>query len=121
VTTLDILQDVRTLLSSPDKWAQRTHAQDKNGRPVPFDDSRACSWCLVGAAAFAARRVDRMGFGLTVQELATTLDIWGEGRSPNSVAIYNDDVHRTHAEVMRLLDTTIARLEHDQRRPQSYP
>ncbi len=49
MTALDVVREVRVLLSDRNKWTQSKIAADVNGYLTPSDSPAACKWCLRGA------------------------------------------------------------------------
>jgi hypothetical protein len=103
--TLNILRDARTLLDSHEKWTKGAFARDSDGRAVCYDSVSACCWCLEGAVAYAE------GVGVRTHTNSALYELSRDLPARESIYTFNDQSSRTHAEVLALLDTTIARLE----------
>ena len=46
---VEVLQGVRDLIDTEDKWTQTHYARDYSGGSVMVTDESACMWCLTGA------------------------------------------------------------------------
>lgn len=83
------------LFSKPGTWTQHVSARDVNGISVPFDEARACCWCLQGAIRFCYPKIEdqwRLLFRFkAVPEFG--------GRPPY---FWNDAPERTQEEVQAL-------------------
>lgn len=105
MTPLQILTRARKLLSNPKRWCQWTSARDKRGLPtLPLSDN-AVSFCAYGAIA----RTYNGSIGLC----RTILDKEAGRISKKSgdFVKYNDARGRTHAQILALFDSAIARLK----------
>lgn len=109
VKALETLRGMRELLASPDSWTRGADARNALG--VSDDDYNheiepafvPVCWCISGAAM----QVSGLRDGGVFTYLAETLSV---GDS-TAVVDWNDAEGRTHADVLGLLDSTIARLE----------
>jgi hypothetical protein len=93
--TNDLLEPVRRILSSPEKWTKGCSAYDSDGYPVLPTEPEAVRWCLLGAAQKAYCR-----------DLVTGVVVKNElrRRSPGwFVSFYNDDPTTTFEDIQRLL------------------
>jgi hypothetical protein len=95
VKEVEIIKKARERIADPKRWTTGAFARDKDGNPVPVFDGKAVCWCVSGALAHIAGYSD----GYDAEKLLM----------PGGVAGYNDA--HSHAEVLELLDKTIARLE----------
>jgi hypothetical protein len=98
------LRAVRAKIARPECWTQKASARNASGYPVSIDDPEAVCWCLAGA----------LGCVLYMERDAKTeamallqCDERVEGR----VVAFNDDPNITHADVLAVLDRTIAKAE----------
>lgn len=80
------------LLAEPESWTQGVCARDKHGLIIDYRSEEACSWSLYGAMC---RCYPNM-------ELFKLIDLVHVeiGHYP---PFWNDNPHRTHAEVVELL------------------
>lgn len=113
MTTLDVLQAVRDRLREPQDWTQGAWARDNFGKPVGVFHLGAVCWCLDGALGLACESF--VGRDSAVRELARTnsmlVDDYTDASLLAWVRRWNDDPDRTHAEVIDLIDRTMARLQ----------
>lgn len=91
---VDIAKGARLLIRDKENWTQHVF---KHGN----------SYCLVGAVHKAAGGWNEVGVDTVVEVLRETLY---RKTGERTIARYNDT--HTHAEVLELLDTAIARLEY---------
>lgn len=98
-----ILAATRELLSKEGAWGQHAFAYDETDTRVPWDDSRACTWCLEGGLKISARRgkATRRQYDeacrLVAEELAA-LGFYG------TIQGWNDRRDTTVTDVLALLD-----------------
>lgn len=97
---LACLHGARALIADQKHWIKSCSAQRADGAVVPPDHPAAVRFCTVGACAHAAPNPNP-----AVSALRQTLG--------GSIAAWNDDEERTHADVLRLFDETISRLERE--------
>lgn len=91
------LRAARELIARPGTWTQGYYARNARGQNVQVTSKNAVCWCLVGA-------VERVGGGdLEIEMLALAID--------DSPPDWQDEPCRTHAEVLDVLDKTIALAE----------
>lgn len=113
-TPLEILRCARDLIADRSRWTQGKYAVDAYGYTVASYDPSAVRWCAKGAVRHCASDINEAG---PVHHLLgnTTRDIFG---STSGVVSVNDDYgvppQQAHANVLRVLDETIARLEREQ-------
>lgn len=111
------LKAVRELLAVPERWTVEYLARNSDGKNVPDDDPAATRFCLVGAIykiSIEGGETSRYGY-----ELGRVVDLirfigevaYGHQLPPRSLADWNDQPGRTHAEVLALLDKAIATAE----------
>ena len=89
------LQEVRDLISLPERWTKTFFARNAQGEGLWHEDSGAVCWCLTGACA----KVDGDIFGSTHTALKARL-------TSGEMSWFNDN--HTHAEVLAFLDAAIA-------------
>ena len=100
------LHGMRELLAEPSRWTQGAFARDKEGSDQAVAHPEATCFCLVGAARIVTHLDDDVTNTVVAHLAAITRQ-----RGCSCVALYNDA--STHAEVLDLLDTAIAKLEGD--------
>lgn len=103
--TLKTLKSARALIADPAHWTKGELARDANDDPIRISSLNACKFCSLGALSRAVGVEDFWDTGAFVasrQALMATIN--GE-----TVWVYNDN--HTHAEVLKLFDDTIERLE----------
>lgn len=105
VQPLEALKSARDLLSDPKHWTQDWYAKNAAGRGVDPAGAQATCWCVRGAVVRFTRC--HLAAKPAFVELAATLG----SQDYHDVECWNDNPERTHAEVLGLFDTTIARLE----------
>lgn len=105
MTRIEMLRDVRSLLSDPERWTKGSFARDEGSCMVEPHDPKAVCWCPGGAAM-------RSGLSeLVADELALALGfLAGDDAAYTSLARWNDLRDRTHAQVLARLDGAIADL-----------
>lgn len=103
-----ILATTRELLSKPGAWGQHAFAYDETDARVPWEDPRACTWCLEGGLKISARRgkATRRQYDeavrLVTEEIAT-LGFYG------TIQGWNDRPDTTLKDVVALIDRARAR------------
>jgi hypothetical protein len=111
---LEALRKVRDLLAVPERWTKEADARDAEGRESDENlfiyegvSFVATCWCLSGAVHLVAPGAHLMA------EFSRTLGVPPDGGSLGrcSVVDWNDAPERTHADVLKLIDDTIVRLE----------
>lgn len=110
MTTLDVLQQARALISDPEHWTQGYWARRESRlglvECVPDDPDAVC-WCAAGAINKVAQARMFADPAIDTLELALPLD-YRHRAAP--IFAFNDE--RTHAEVLHAFDTAIARLDY---------
>jgi hypothetical protein len=95
---LNLVKEVRELLSDPNRWTKYVLARKKNGEYSSWDKPEAYSFCLIGACDYvAAKRYASSG-----QILARIHRKLFEKTGDSSIARFNDNA--THEQVLALLD-----------------
>jgi hypothetical protein len=105
MTTLDVLKDVRELLSDPNHWTKGAYARDARDN---FREPRApdaVKFCLLGALA----RFDASEYEPALSRLAVGVQRRGQNAT---LAQFNDA--SSHEDVLALLDEAIARMKGDE-------
>lgn len=101
-----VLDAVRDVLRVPERWTKVYYAIDEAGERTRPNSQHAVAWCILGAVTKATQwhRHDA-----ACEALRETLPLDGD-----NLATFNDHPDTTHADVLRLLDDTIARLRHQE-------
>lgn len=99
---LTILRKARALLDNPAKWCQGAYAKTKDGRLVGPEAKGAVQWCAVGALRKVA------GVSGNTSDALKVLDTCTRGKD---IVNFNDDHRRKHAQVLKVFDRAIERLE----------
>jgi hypothetical protein len=119
--TLNYLKKTKELIASEVNWTKQVEARDERGRQVLATSPDAVCFCLMGAL----RRISYKDCGViprppypsfvayydTIAALNKCLP--SDPKRPNETIVSFNDSH-THADVISLLDSTIAGLENDQ-------
>jgi len=95
---------MRELLAEPRSWTQGTFARTAAGEPCAPTSLDAACWCVSGAAMCVARH-SLNNFELAGAAVRRLLSAIGA----QAIGAWNDDPHRTHAEVLAALDRAIVR------------
>lgn len=105
MTPLQILTRARKLLSNRKRWCQGASARDKRGLPtLPLSDN-AVSFCAYGA-------IQRASDGDIGQcDIILDKEACRISKKKGNIASYNDARGRTHAQILALFDSAIARLK----------
>ena len=119
----ELLVEARKLIDKPEHWTQsapaRTHC---GGMQLPPRSPHATCWCLTGAIDKAAhdRDAEKLIAATAISFLWTTvqarrgLRLWSCAESDRRWSVHdlqtwNDHQGRKHADVLAILDATIAR------------
>jgi len=94
------LKEMRTLLSNPKRWTQKSWARDNEGYKVYYNSETASCFCLMGAAYKVAKYNEDK-----VNTLEKHLNSVLPGDYTSCIS-YNDA--RSHRSVLRLIDKAIA-------------
>lgn len=100
IKPLNLLTGMRELLSDPKKWTKGAYARNCQGYGVPFKSEEAVCFCLQGAAMKIAGENLMSVFLLGTEYLAYGPDV-------STVWRWQDQDTRTHADVLKFLDTRI--------------
>ncbi len=125
---LRMLTGMRELLARPEQWTQEELAKDEHGKGADAMGARASCWCIVGAANRAryelsielagdARDADTLKDARdraaaaeheAIVLLSRLAGEFSEWLTPwECLTAWNDNVHRTHADILSLLDRAI--------------
>jgi hypothetical protein len=88
-------------------WVQGTDAVDANGTPVEPWSQSAVGWSLLGALVAALQRRTPAGGPPPVGELAAACVALVEYVDHDLLDVWNDDPHRTQADVLAALRAAI--------------
>ena len=106
MNTLDVLREVRKLIAEPERWTKGVYARPRDSTgSVNIRNKRAHCFCLAGALYRAINVTPGENYG--VIGYARALGFQDEGKLTD----WNDNPERTHADILDLLDRTIAKLE----------
>ncbi len=103
--TIDGLKQVRDLLEKG--WTQEASARDADGEPLLSTDTRACSFCILGAVWRAVAGHDNPMESRLVYALRNAI-----GEDAKLVA-YNDTPGRTQDEILALVDKAIENIKEE--------
>ena len=98
-----LLRKARVRITDPANHTREVYACDMDGHPVNSLDSTATCWCAVGALKAEGPR------GFMLDQAWELLN--EEARRHGSTSITGLNDHRTHSEVLRVMDSAIARAE----------
>lgn len=104
-TTLDVLKAARKLLANKKRWCKGEFALAKGGRVVEaylLPSRAACRFCAIGA--IWQQGVGNSDTWSAVEELEKSIRV-------ADAFSWNDAPRRTHAQILKAFDKTIARLE----------
>ncbi len=106
MTTLEVLQGARDLLSSPDRWCKKSIAQDSEGGGCGPHLKKAVRWCALGALVRTIGEKDGWGaeFDSAVKVLSGSDTHGGE-----LVSLFNDKPDTAHGDVVAYFDQAIER------------
>lgn len=110
LSTIELLQGARALLTPPQNWTQGYSARKADGTEAVVTTDEAVCWCLSGALEWAyqvqpTKRSDfnDARFHLRREIIASTMHA--------GIVSFNDAPDRKHHEVLAALDRTIERLQ----------
>lgn len=101
---LTILRKARALLDDPQKWCQKAYAKTKWGNHIGPETKAAAQWCAVGAMRKVAGAGD-------ISDALRMLDTYVRD---GDIVSYNDAKCRKHAQVLKVFDRAIAKMEKEQ-------
>jgi hypothetical protein len=99
--TLKDLKALRKLLGSAKRWCRNNWATDRKGLSVESRSETAVAWCLLGGA----RKVTDDSFAFS--DLVVALEKQVPPRWLRNVAMFNDARHRTHKQILALIDKAV--------------
>ena len=98
MTTIEHLTKARELVSKG--WCKGVYAQDANGRQVPYGGDAGVRFCMSGALHVVMLGNPNVQLVRTVKAIMAVIG-W-------PIAPWNDQPERTHEEVLKAFDDTIA-------------
>jgi len=111
MTPLEVLKGARALISEPSRWTRYACARDRHGLAVFSCSEAAVCWCLDGAVRKIAYG-NNWKYSDAGKQLGLVMSIRPILNKATNSQEFTDwqDAH-THAEVLSMLDQTIANLE----------
>lgn len=112
VDFIKIVLRTKELLAQPEAWLQGRLALDKNNEAVPVLNENAKRFCLIGAMERAV--YDILVGGVKEKQYLFHQDeiVYGNlllfGELDAGLVNWNDDLRRTHAEVLAMLDKVVS-------------
>jgi hypothetical protein len=103
VTALEILRAARSKISLSVRWTKHCNASNSDGDPVMASDPVAVCWCALGAVYASSPQNTNVARNFAREALSRT--------AGTCIVTFNDHATTTHADVLRVFDKTIARLE----------
>lgn len=115
MTTLALLEGMRRVLETPDKWTRQVYSKDSRGYNVEPTDKEAVCFCLQGAALSLRKVLNWYTYRHAIFTLQKEFNAW-LGQEEDSlhagkgwyIANWNDAKDRTYEEVIAFLDARIA-------------
>lgn len=113
IKPLNFLTGIRELLTNPKKWTKDVEARLEDGSHTHATDPKAVCFCLQGAAIKVACPGDSQEHaqaGLKARALTALLQeyrAFNSGPKESVVWMFNDAEGRTHADILKFLDTRI--------------
>lgn len=112
---IEALRKMRTIFEDESKWCKGAAAKDKNGDVCYPWSETATQWCFSGVVRFVSggRFASLPAFDLVMElreNLNKTITIDNTNEYCGIIG-FNDDPKTTLADVKRVIDATIARLE----------
>lgn len=98
------LQAMRQLLDKPEHWTQGYYAHTHDGNETDALGPDATCWCLLGAYGKVTEQYPTRLQMTDVHHLTKILDL-------DHVHEFNDRSDVTHADIIKVLDDAIARLD----------
>lgn len=108
-----IVEGARNILADPARWIKGAQATDASGEIIGSSSSRAVCFCLMGAINRSAYDLfNDQGFMIRLDLAEQALDAVRDSIPIGSgfIPSFNDRRSTTHADVLDVLDRTIARL-----------
>lgn len=102
--SLQILREVRELLSVEDRWTKGARARDEVGRPVRAEHPNAVAWCVEGAVAKVCNPFGITPFSM-MRLLDKTIRIIFRTEEEITASMYNELMH--HDAILYMLDEAI--------------
>lgn len=108
MTTVEILEKTRDLISDPEHWCKGANARNKDGKKTKVFSEDAYSFCMLGALA----KVDESPACPEVYEFFSTViekmsDTIVRKDKEIMLSVFNDKHSTTHADVLKVFDLAI--------------
>ena len=103
--TIDIIKNVREVLSDKTRWERECLAVNHEWERVEPEDEDACAWCLTGAIDYVCfiNGVTRTMNNDVFRYIESKLGLYG-----SSIPNFNDHADTTHTVLMSFLDNAIS-------------
>lgn len=109
MTSKELLEGAKQLISDPERWTQKALARDGGGRScLPWEQEAAC-WCVMGALQRAEH--NHQAFGSATLNAMIALQSGAAAVNPAfGLFDFNDHADTKHGDVLAALDNAIARV-----------
>ena len=98
---LTLVTEMGKLLADPKHWIKNALAIDHEDNEVDPTEATACAFCLLGASHYVIQNVPGMWDYFSGHfSFVSCSDVLG---LPGSVSVFNDELSRTHGEILALL------------------
>lgn len=106
---LRVLKRAREILAPVDAWTKRASAKDATGIVCSLYSEEACQFCLTGAMQRAQHEMslDWDDYVAAVQLLGFEMPKVNDAYTFSPAVIWNDDLRRTHEEVLARIDAGV--------------
>ena len=95
-----LIDEILTMLDSPEKWTQNQLARDRDNNPVHSSDPEATCWCLCGAICQVLRTHDLDPLATEYMRITNAMARHVHNNidpeSPNCYVLFNDDPETTY-------------------------
>ena len=106
--TLFILEEMQSILKSPDNWTQGYMAKDAEGRQIHASSDNACKWCVSGAYNRAQYNLNLYTSNRSIGALTASLENLGDRADfAESIVEYNDHEETSYYDIIELIDYAI--------------
>lgn len=104
MNTVDVLKAARDIISTPDKWTQRSYARAADNYPVAVGMKDACKFCALGAVLKVSERTYA-----GPDDFAPMAILEGVAHQYHDMSVvgYNDSPNTSHQDIMELYDRAI--------------
>lgn len=106
---VDLLTEAKALIADESNWTQGAYAKNAEGFTVDNLAEEATCFCSLGALHRAATKLAFEVDSFYVERLAIDVlhTVIHKSTGFRSIAVYNDDSHREHSEIIRTFDLAI--------------